>query len=337
MKTLRNLSVLIFYFLVFFLTLSFFYFIHLVEPFNYILTERTDELMKNIVIFFSNYIFSIFVLASSITILILGSLVKLSGKISVFVSIFIFSILLSLYPCYTYFFGKVKTNTLHKNAENIETIKYLDASSFTDYENYSLYAESKIENTTYKGIIAIENGFSKPVYFADYATLYNDNILLEGVKVVSVNERAIIASTNLPVTVYKDKYAKKLFSYMFSRLILFPYIYNLFDLYTSKTAPIYSMAIVFVALFLFLLGSYLLTASLSSPYHKYHNVLTAISIYYAFFIISVIVIKVFNISTSDINNASFLFVSIIIISIGLGINIFSVILNKILKISHYKG
>lgn len=332
MKVFKNLLKILFYFIIFFSILFIIHFVKIADPFS----DLQKISMARIKLFISNNVFVIVLISSAISILLLGSLNKLVGTKSIIIALFFFTAIICLYPAaIIYSDGRVK-KILTSTMTIYETLPYVELreKTFNSKDDYLIQANLKVSNDYYKNVILIDNGMNGNLYFSDYAIFNKDNISLENVKEM-INDSPKFAKKN---SVSLPPLSKQVFDSALeyaSGIGLYPVINAIVKVFTAKTAPTYSIAVIFALLFFFLLSLYMLSASLSSTVHMYHNMLTVLVIYFGMQTLFNVIIKTFNINYALISKVNFVYISASILGFSILIFLISLMFRKIFNFHSY--
>lgn len=332
MKVYKNVIKILLYFIIFFIIFFTIYFLKVVDPFSYL--QKTDS--GNIRVFISNYIFIIVLISSTISIILLGSLNKLIGGKSIVISILIFTAIICIYPAVLIYSNNPLKRVITSSMSVYDTVSYIDLTknTFELTDNYLVRANVKVSNNFYKNVIIIESGVNGKIYFSGHASFGKKSITLDSVNEVISSVPLFLNLDTMEIpSIYKppiDIAAESVAGF-----IIFPFVNAIVKVFTSESAPPYSIAVIFVNLFLFLFSLYMLGASLSSPVHMYHNVLTSIIVYFGVQTLFTVIIRVFNINYNLILKARFLYVSLSVFLICVFIFCISLIFRKVFNFNSY--
>lgn len=314
MKLFRNLFTLLKVFIIFFIIFFCVYLFRIVDT-NSLLKDFDLKLLKR---FVDEYNFYIFVAASLISIIFIGTLNKFRGYIPSAITIGILSAIIISYPVYI-LIGKQNIEYL----KNENTYFNINEKTFTKVDKYIIKANNKLLNNAYKNAILIDSVFSNKIYFADSVYVSNRVITLYDVK--EINGNGIESKDSVIIE------RNSLFSYLsdISKDIIFgfnliPFLSLSLKYVTVDNPQIYPILILYSQFFLIFISLYTLGLSFCSKKYMYHNILTA-------FLIYGLVQIIFTLANRIMHNLNFWNITAFIYFISVFIIMLSFILKRILK------
>ena len=324
MKLIKNLLCLLFHNFIFCVILTLIYLFELLDFDNKHLSFLT------LYSFLRDYFFIVFVISSIISFIYIGALNKFDGFISPFLSIVIFSFFISVY-----YINRTDTyNNIKYLKSNLDSkaLNSIDLSNniFTKFNNYSLMANSRIENNLYKDVIVVYNN----VYFADFISFDDSDILMSNVSYIEEGTNVKYKNT---ISLNK----KSLYDYFYttSRDILFgfnivPVLSYVFRYDIDTNISFFLFMIIYFKFFLLFLALYMLSWSLSSNIYKYHNFLVAFLIYCFLQVLSKIIVSKYHLLSLVDMESKFWSITIILYLVSLFVLIFSLIIKNLFKMSN---
>ena len=269
MKLFRNLLNLLKVFIVSFIIFFCIYLFRVIDI-NGLLREFDINIIRR---FFINYTFYIFVIASVISIIFMGTLNKLRGYASTIITIGILSAILISYPIYV-LIAKHDIEFI----ENENTFFDINEKTFTKVDRYIVKANNKLLNNGYKNGILIDTFSNNKIYFADYIYVSN--------RIISMYDVKEINGINLEIKDSVEIERKSIFSYLSSiskdmvfGFSLVPFLNLSLKYLTIENQQFYVIFILFSQFFLIFLALYMLGLSFNSKKYIYHNILTGFLIY----------------------------------------------------------
>lgn len=269
MKLFRNLLYLLKFFIISFAILFFIYFFRVIDI-NNLLKEFDINIIKRFVI---NYTFYIFVVASVISIIFIGTLNKFRGYAATIITIVLLSLIVISYPLYV-LIGNHNIEFL----ENENTFLDINEKTFTKVDKYIVKANNKLFNNGYKDGILIDAFLNNKIYFADYIYVSNKTISMLNVKEIN--------GINLEIRNSVEIERKSIFYYLssISKDVVFgfslvPFLNLSLRYLTVESRQIHVVLILFSQFFLIFLALYMLGLSFNSKKYIYHNMLTGFLIY----------------------------------------------------------
>lgn len=285
-------------------------------------------------LFMRDYFFPLSIIASMLSLLFISGTVRFSGGISIVATLLIISFTFVLYPIAVRYISYPRNYDLLPKLPDITHLSLSAGSIQTFGDNY-VYVENIDKDGNYKNILAANSKLNeRNLSIASLAVEDRQNITLNSPIVLTNQIEHVVAKADI------EKPNKKTINVLevFFAVPLLPYLNSLFTYFTSVRIPYYIYIILFMSLFLFLMGVYILGSAFSVEAYKYHNMLSAFLIYIAIIIYSFFIFYrldalygLENIFTS----LGYLRLSIIILALSVFINILAFAFSRIFKFDKY--
>ncbi len=280
MKVLLNLKNFFKYFIVIFFVSFLFYLVRMFGSFNVISDGGNMlEYLHLFVKLFLDCFFLFSILSSALSILLISTGLKLKGGLSVIISIFIISLICFVYPaCMKYLnYGKFYSFLLGDNMELYSNP--LDKGYIYNKAGSFIYIESA-EDLEYKDTVVLDN---YDMITATYASGTGTNLNLVDVNVLNLKDDSKTHYKNYNyrlATDARDNNARTLD--IFFAMPLIDYFGLLFSFFINEPVALYVYAILFVSLFVLLIGFYMLGAALSAQSMRFQNMTISFVVYIVF-------------------------------------------------------
>lgn len=328
MKAIKNIIRIVVHFCMFFVVTL------LIHSLLYFTRKGYFLVLSDFIIYF----FIIALVASIITAVYLGATRKMYKGIPLVLSMIMFSVMMSLFYIVILYFNYNST-ALNKNIENdILSSKdslYIDENKFNVFDEYSIYVKKNIGNDLYSGVIISEND-SERLLYSSYNGLINSQVIrLYSPEVFNFTSLESRNAKTLDLKDFNKLYNRAFIKSMPSEGIIFYATSLIVNTFLDSGNNIYSLVVLFVSFFILLLGLYSIVYSLSSPVHLFYNILVVIVLY---FIVDLIATSNILSLNETIKSLTFTGLSISLIFIGVMLNIFAFVCDKVFNFSkYYKG
>lgn len=332
MRILKNVGSIIIHYSIFFIITSIIY------VFLFLTQESYLVILSNALMHF----FVVSLVTSIVTMAFLAATYKMARGIQLVFSVIIFSSMMFLfYTSVLYFTGNTTNNTFPNNTflSNDRLIDYTDflrieEGKFNIFNEYIVYAKDNIDKNLYSTIVISKNDSERVLYKADDGFISSNGFELNNVEVFNfIDMEPEIMETTLLTdfeesldTTYIEKISPKGIIFYIANLIL--------NVFINNENSIYSMGILFLSLFLLLLGSYSIVYSLSSPIHLFYNLLIVITLYALLELNLTVLVNILSLD-EIIKSLNFTLLSISLISIGILLNIFAFIFRQVFNFQKY--
>ncbi|PPS22080.1 hypothetical protein [Brachyspira murdochii] len=326
MKIIKNLITLAVFFIIFFILYFVIYFFKVLDT-NNIYQNINADLIKNLM---EHYFFAITIVAATSAMIVIGSLNKFVGNVSVVITIIVIAAVASIYPAYTVIFNK--NIDYLRNELNDKSSLFIDENGkfLTKVDNYLIRVGYKLLDNTYKNAIFIDNTSQGKLYFSDYIYFTEKEISLHEVTEISGTTKTSKTSAVFPRNSL-DNYISNFAADVIFGFEVFPIITAMLKIVTLSNIPPYAIIILFINFAVMFFSFYMLGLSLNSRQFIYHNILNAFVIYAVIKIIFAISIEHYNLLEFVVRNMNYWNMNIYLFSISLLIIVISLILKRILN------
>ena len=319
MKVLKNLITLAAFFMAFFVIYFTIYFFKVIDT-NNIYQNINFNLIKNLM---EHYFFAIVIVAATSAMIVIGSLNKFTGNISILITIIVLAVFVTLYPAYTVFFNK--NIDYLRNELSDKSLLFVDENGqyFTKVDNYLIRVGYKLLDNTYKNIIFIDSSSSGKLYFSDYIYFTDKEISLHEVTEIYGTSKTKKTSTVFQRSSFGN-YITTFATDIIFGFEVFPIITALLKIITLSNIPFYAIILIFINCVLLFFSFYMLGLSLYSRQYIYHNILNAFVLYGVIKVLFAISIEHYNLLEVIVRNVNYwtmnlylFLISIIVITISL--------------------
>ncbi|WP_295155951.1 hypothetical protein [uncultured Brachyspira sp.] len=326
MKIVKNIINLILFFAVFFIIYYGIYLSKILDT-NNIHQNINFILIKKLM---DHYLFAVIIAASISSLILIGSMNKFVGHLSIIITIGILAFFVTLYPAYIVVFDK--NIDYLRNELDDKTSMYIDESGkyFTKIDNYLIKVGYKLLDNTYKNVILIDPSALGKLYIADYTYITDKEISLHEVTeiygVSKVQKKSSLFERDSFISYISNFITDIIFSFE-----IFPIVTASLKIITLADIPIFAIALLFVNMWLLFFALYMLGLSLNSRQYIYHNILNALLLYGIIKIIFAVNIKHYNLLELIIRNVNYWTMNLYTFIMSLIIIIVSLILKKVLN------
>ncbi len=280
MKVLLNLKNFFKYFIVIFFVSFLFYLVRMFGSYN-IISDGGNMLdyLHLFIKLFSDCFFLFSILSSALAILLISTGAKLKGGLSVIISILIISVVCFVYPvCMKYLnYGQFYSFLLGDNMELYSNPLNKD---YIDNKGSSFIYIASADDYEYKDTVILDN---YDMITASYASGTGTNLNLVDVNILNLKDDSSVHHKNYSyrlATDAREDNARTLD--IFFAMPLIDYFGMLFSFFINESIPLYVYAILFLSLFVLLIGFYMLGAALSAPFMRFQNMTISFVVYIMF-------------------------------------------------------
>lgn len=326
MKIVKNLITLAVFFIVFFAIYFTIYFFKVLET-NNIYQNIGVDLIRNLM---EHYFFAIVIVAATSAMIVIGSLNKFVGHVSVLITIVVLAALATIYPAYTVIFNKNIDYLRNELSDKSSLIIDENGQYFTKVDNYLIRVGYKLLDNTYKNAIFINNSAQGRLYLSDYIYFTDKEISLHEVTEIygttEIKKTSTVFQRNSLANYMSSFAADVIFGFE-----VFPIIIALLKIITLSDIPSYAILLLFVNFIMLFFSFYMLGLSLNSRQYIYHNILNALVIYAVIKMLFAVSIEYYNLLEFVVRNINYWTMNISLFVISLIIILVSLILKKILN------
>lgn len=326
MKVFKNLITLAAFFMAFFVIYFTIYFFKVIDT-NNIYQNINFNLIKNLM---EHYFFAIVIVAATSAMIVIGSLNKFTGNISILITIIVLAVFVTLYPAYTVFFNK--NIDYLRNELSDKSLLFVDENGqyFTKVDNYLIRVGYKLLDNTYKNVIFIDSSSSGKLYFSDYIYFTDKEISLHEVTEIYGTSKTKKTSTVFQRSSFGN-YITTFATDIIFGFEVFPIITALLKIITLSNIPFYAIILIFINCVLLFFSFYMLGLSLYSRQYIYHNILNTFVLYGVIKVLFAISIEHYNLLEVIVRNVNYWTMNLYLFLISIIVITISFILKKVLN------
>lgn len=326
MKVLKNLITLAAFFMAFFVIYFTIYFFKVIDI-NNIYQNINFNLIKNLM---EHYFFAIVIVAATSAMIVIGSLNKFTGNISILITIIVLAVFVTLYPAYTVFFNKNIDYLRNELSDKSSLFVDENGQYFTKVDNYLIRVGYKLLDNTYKNVIFIDSSSSGKLYFSDYIYFTDKEISLHEVTEIYGTSKTKKTSTVFQRSSFGN-YITTFAKDIIFGFEVFPIITALLKIITLSNIPFYAIILIFINCVLLFFSFYMLGLSLYSRQYIYHNILNAFVLYGVIKVLFAISIEHYNLLEFVVRNVNYWTMNLYLFLISIIVITISFILKKVLN------
>lgn len=326
MKVLKNLITLAAFFMAFFVIYFTIYFFKVIDT-NNIYQNINFNLIKNLM---EHYFFAIVIVAATSAMIVIGSLNKFTGNISILITIIVLAVFVTLYPAYTVFFNKNIDYLRNELSDKSSLFVDENGQYFTKVDNYLIRVGYKLLDNTYKNVIFIDSSSSGKLYFSDYIYFTDKEISLHEVTEIYGTSKTKKTSTVFQRSSFRN-YITTFATDIIFGFEVFPIITALLKIITLSNIPFYAIILIFINCVLLFFSFYMLGLSLYSRQYIYHNILNTFVLYGVIKVLFAISIEHYNLLEVIVRNVNYWTMNLYLFLISIIVITISFILKKVLN------
>ena len=335
MSTFINIRNFFVYFSIIFFASFLFFLLKMMNIYSSVFSIENMNYIYLFFVFFINYFFPLSIFASILTILLISTGKKLRGNISIIISLLVIAFLGVIYPVYIKYinYNSISSFLFPQSIE-------LDATSFKKQMIYNnggnfIYVDNLGTDTyQYENILILDN---YNLIDAKYANENKGNLELVDVNIIDIENNT---------KKHYDKYDFQIddnnqYDTILDTFFAFPflkYFSIIFIFFTDVNTPFYIYIILYISLFLLLVGFYVLGGTLSVEGLEFHNIMVSFSVYSLFILMLNIILTLIS-KRIPIYNLLYglgaVQSSLVILFLSIALNIFAFLLHYTLRFDKY--